>query len=89
MKDNRPGYVIRDQSAIHFVIFTVVDWIDLFTRKIYRDIIIDNLVYCRVNKGLRVHAFVIMSKHVHLILSSETRKLSETIRDHIKRVNLL
>ncbi len=81
MNDERPGYVIRDQSALHFVTFAVVDWIDLFTRKIYRDIIIENLNYCRNHKGLQIHAFVIMSNHLHLILSSETGKLSDTIRD--------
>ena len=31
MNDERPGYVIRDQSAMHFVTFTVVDWIPAFT----------------------------------------------------------
>jgi putative transposase len=81
MNQKKPGYVIRNQGAIHFVTFTVVNWIDLFTRQYYRDIIIENLKYCREHKGLNVHAFVIMSNHVHLILSSETGKLSDTIRD--------
>ena len=81
MNEERPGYVIRDQYALHFLTFTVVDWVDLFTRKLFRDIIIENLSYCLKNKGLRVHAFVIMSNHVHLILSSETGRLSDTIRD--------
>src|SRR6185312_5247576 len=81
MNEERPGYVIRDQFAMHFLTFTIVDWVDLFTRKLYRDIIIENLSYCRKHKGLKVHAFVIMSNHVHLILSSETGRLSDTIRD--------
>lgn len=28
----KEGYIIRDQSAIHFITATVVDWIDVFTR---------------------------------------------------------
>lgn len=54
MSEERPGYVIRDQYAMHFLTFTVVDWVDLLTRKLYRDIIIENISYCRKNKGLKV-----------------------------------
>jgi putative transposase len=32
------GYKIRDQSALHFMTFTIVGWIDLFSRRLYRDI---------------------------------------------------
>ncbi len=32
------GYKIRDQTLPHFVTATVVDWVDVFTRKSYRDI---------------------------------------------------
>ncbi len=35
----KAGYVIRDQERPHFVTCTVVDWIDIFTRQAYRDII--------------------------------------------------
>jgi hypothetical protein len=35
----------------HFVTFTVVGWIDVFSRKIYRDVILDSLNYCREKKG--------------------------------------
>ncbi len=47
----KDGYVIRDQYATHFMTFTVCGWIDLFTRKVYKDILIDSLRYCRENKG--------------------------------------
>jgi hypothetical protein len=30
-------YVIRDQSLPHFRTTTVVDWVDVFLRKNYRD----------------------------------------------------
>lgn len=39
----KAGYVIRDQEKPHFVAITVVDWIDIFTRKTYRYIIINGL----------------------------------------------
>jgi len=75
-------YTIRNQLALHFVTFTVVEWIDLFIRNEYRQTIIDSLDYCKQNKGLRIHAFCIMPSHVHLILSVAVGyKLSDAIRD--------
>ncbi|MBP6313048.1 MAG: transposase [Flavobacteriales bacterium] len=75
------GYRIGDQQAIHFLTFTIVDWIDVFTRQVYRDMVLDSFRYCQANKGLHVHAWVIMSNHVHAILSTPEGKLSDVVRD--------
>ena len=61
-------YAIYDQQRIHFVTFTVVNWIDLFIRDEYRQIIIESLQYCQENKGLEIFAWCIMSSHVHLVI---------------------
>ena len=37
----KEGYTIRDQTLPHFITVTVVDWIDIFTRKTYRDTVIE------------------------------------------------
>ena len=29
-------YIIRDQNAKHYLTFTVIDWVDVFTRKEYK-----------------------------------------------------
>ena len=78
------GYQIKDQSTPHYLTFQVVYWIDLFTRPVYRDIIIDSLKYCQREKGLEVFAYVIMSNHIHIIARSATEELSNTIRDFKK-----
>ena len=79
------GYIIRNQYAIHFITFSVVQWIDIFTRKVYADVVIDSLKYCQANKGLKIHAWCIMSNHLHLIVSTdENNKLSDVIRDFKK-----
>ena len=36
----KEGCVIRDQNLPHFLTATIVDWIDFFSRKSYRDCII-------------------------------------------------
>ena len=78
---NIHGYKIRSQAATHFLTFTIVGWIDIFSRKRYRDLILESLEYCRKNKGLRLNAYVIMSNHIHFIWTSSDKNLSGLIRD--------
>ena len=75
------GYQIKDQSGLHYLTFQVVDWVDIFTRKIYKDIVIDSFKYMIANKGFQLFAYVIMSNHIHLIAQSIDGKLSENVRD--------
>ena len=78
------GYTIRDQSAIHFLTFSVVDWVDIFSRKSHRDVIIDSLNHCVKKKSALIYGFVIMTNHMHLIMQSGTGHLSDLIRDFKK-----
>jgi REP element-mobilizing transposase RayT len=80
----KEGYVIRDQTLPHFITATVVDWIDVFTRKAYRDIVIECLDYCIKNKSMVLYGYVIMSNHIHLVVQSSEGKLSDLIRDFKK-----
>lgn len=75
------GYQITDQKGLYFLTFVVVDWIDILSRKMYVDIILESLKYCRKNKGLKLWSYVIMTNHVHLIMSTEHGNLSDVIRD--------
>jgi putative transposase len=75
------GYQIRNQEGIHYLTFQVINWMDVFTRKVYRDILIDSFIYCRQHKGLNIHGFVVMSNHMHCILSSNVSNLSGVVRD--------
>ena len=61
--------------------FATVNWIDVFTRKIYFDIVVDSLRYCIEHKGMELYAWVIMPSHVHLIISSGDKNLSDIMRD--------
>ncbi len=77
-------YIISDQSKVYFLTFTVVEWVDIFSRQIYKDIIIDSLRYCQINKGLNIYAYVIMTNHVHLLVNCENEDLSDIVRDFKK-----
>ena len=75
-----------DQYAAYFVTFTVVGWMDVFTRKECKHIIVDSLKYCQQNKGLIIHAWVMMESHLHLVISAseESDGVSTIIRDFKK-----
>jgi len=74
------GYKITG-DGIFYLTFQIVGWVDLFTRKTYRDIVIESLQYCQNQKGLILFAYVIMSNHMHLLAQSEYGDLSGIIRD--------
>ena len=67
-------YKIEDQNGLYFLTMTIVEWIDLFTRPVYKDIVIESLKYCQKEKGLVVSAYVIMPSHLHLILNTNNEK---------------
>ena len=46
----------RITGEVYFVTDTVVDWVDIFSRPIYKHIIIDSLQYCQKEKGLIIYA---------------------------------
>lgn len=78
-------YKIRDPLGYYFVTFTVIGWVDLFIRDAYRQCLLDSLCYCRKDKGLRLHAYVIMTSHLHLIVSAvEGADLPAILRDYKK-----
>lgn len=68
----------------HFVTFSVHSWIDVFTRNQYRNIFVDSLNYCIENKGLVVHAWVLMTNHAHLLVNVRKGDLSGVVRDFKK-----
>ncbi len=78
-------YKARNSNAIYFITVTIIDWIDLFSRPIYKHIITDSLNHCVQNKGLIIHAYVIMSNHIHCIVSTtEDQELQYVMRDFKK-----
>ncbi len=75
---------IRDQEMPYFLTFQVVGWADVFSRKVYRDFILENLTYCRKEKGLYLFGYVIMTNHLHLVFQQKDGRLSDWVRDFKK-----
>ncbi len=78
-------YKVYDSEIPVFVTSTVIGWIDVFTREQYKEIVCKSLLYCINNKGLQLHAWVIMSNHIHLIISAKAGfRIGDIIRDFKK-----
>jgi len=74
-------YAITNKEGVYFITFATVGWIDVFTRKAYRDLLIENLRYCQRHKGLVLYAWCIMTNHVHLVAEAREHNLSDILRD--------
>jgi REP element-mobilizing transposase RayT len=74
-------YRVGEDATPHFVTFSVVGWVDVFSRQCYKELFVESLQYCQDNKGLILHAWIIMTNHVHLIISSNESKLPDIVRD--------
>ena len=63
----------------------MVGWLNVFTRNEYKDLFLESLVFCQKNKGLEIHAWCIMSNHVHLVFRSINDQKSELLIGDLKR----
>jgi len=85
MSKGTTSYKIGDQNGLYYLTFATVGWIDVFTRKRYKDIVVESLAYCQKEKGLELFSWVLMSNHVHLIArAKEGFELSNILRDFKK-----
>lgn len=80
-------YKVIDSQTPTFVTCTIIDWVDLFTRRKHTRILDDSLTFCQKEKGLKIHCYVYMTNHIHLIVSSEKYEIFEIIRDFKKYTN--
>ena len=78
-------YKFHNPDGVYFITFSVVNWIDVFTRDRYREIMLDSFRYCQKEKGLVIHAYVIMTNHLHMIISRKGKNLMEGIMRDMKK----
>lgn len=77
-------YKFHNKAGLYFVSFAVVNWIDVFVRQEYLDILAESLSFCRKEKGMEVFAYCFMPSHVHLIFRDAQEKPESLLRDFKK-----
>ena len=79
------NYKFHNPEGLYCVSFAVVGWLDVFTRNEYKDLVLESLEFCQNNKGMEVHAWCIMTNHVHLIFRSIKGQQPELLLGDLKR----
>ena len=49
-------YKFIDHEEVYFTTSTVAGWTDVFTREIYKTILLDSIRHCQQSQGLKIHA---------------------------------
>ncbi len=79
------NYKFHNSESAYFVSFAVVEWIDVFIRNEYKDIVLRSLSYSQQNKGMEIFAWCIMTNHVHLVFRSVGEYKPEDLLGDLKR----
>ena len=79
------NYKFHNPEGVYFVSFAVIEWLDVFTKNEYKDIVIDSLQFCQKHKGMEIYAWCIMTNHVHLIFRSTSEQKPELLLGDFKR----
>ncbi|CAM4025158.1 transposase [Flavobacterium antarcticum] len=79
------NYKFHHPKGLYFVSFAVINWLDVFTRNEYKDLILESLEFCQKKKAMEIHAWCIMTNHVHLIFRSLDSQNPELILGDFKR----
>jgi putative transposase len=84
----RSRYRVSESSSAHFVTGTTVGWLPIFTMAVRCDILLRAFQFCRVHKGLKLHAWVILDTHFHAVVAAPdlARVLADLKRHTARRI---
>ncbi|WP_258103565.1 transposase [Marinoscillum sp. MHG1-6] len=74
-------YKFYNKEGLYFVSFATKNWIDVFVREEYFQILIESLDYCRKHKGMEIYCYCLMPSHVHLIFRAQQNNPGDLLRD--------
>src|ERR1041385_3394809 len=62
---------IYENTAGYFITFNVVDWVDLFIRPVYKQVVVHTLNHFIEHRGLSVYAWCLMTNHLHVLAQAK------------------
>lgn len=75
----------ENENKIHFLTFTTIEWIDIFTKPQYFKLLAESLKFCQKNLGLKIYGFVFMSNHLHFLWQAKEGYQLSNIVQSFKR----
>ncbi len=76
---------IIDHLACSYLTFNTVDWVDVFIRPVYKQIIVSTLNYYIASRGLTIYAWCLMTNHLHLLARNNDKGGLALIERDFKR----
>lgn len=83
---NQDKKSIIDHQACSYLTFNTVDWVDIFIRPTYKQIISDTLNYYINTRGLIVYAWCLMTNHLHLLARNNEKGGLALIERDFKKI---
>jgi len=72
-----------EKQACYFLTFNTVDWVDIFIRPVYKQIIVHSLNHFIAQKGVTVFCWCLMTNHLHLMIQlKENCGVAEIEKDY-------
>lgn len=77
--------IILEQQGCCYLTLNVIDWVDIFIRPVYKQVIVESLNYFIDKKGLTVYAWCLMTNHLHLMVKANEGFELNSLIDDLKK----
>jgi REP element-mobilizing transposase RayT len=75
---------IQGRQTCYFITLNTVDWVDVFIRPVYKQVIVHTLNHFIDNKGLTVYGWCLMTNHLHLLAQARDGYAMNEIEKELK-----
>jgi putative transposase len=75
-----------ERQDCSYLTFNTVDWVDVFIRPTYKQVITDTLNYFVEKKGFTVYAWCLMTNHLHLLAKAKDGSGLAMIEKEFKKI---
>ncbi|HTD93631.1 MAG TPA: hypothetical protein VK644_07465 [Chitinophagaceae bacterium] len=73
-----------ERQACYFITFNTVDWVDVFIRPVYKQVIVHTLNHFIEHKGLIVYSWCLMTNHLQLVVQAREGHVIAEIEKEFK-----
>jgi putative transposase len=77
-------HIFPEKQTCYFLTFNTVDWVDVFIRPVYKQIVVHSLNHFIDHKGLSVYAWCLMTNHLHLLAQAKENCVIAEIEKEFK-----
>lgn len=77
-----------DKQTCYFITLNTVDWVDVFIRPVYKQVVVHTLNHFIESKGLIVYSWCLMTNHLHFLVQCKSgHDISEILQQFCSFTN--